>query len=62
MDLLWQELNRETFHDANAIVHRDMDMSLMADEDDEAWDIPPEEEDVDADLIEYDWDEVPENE
>ena len=61
-DLLWHELNRETFHDADAIVHRDMDMSLMADEDDEAWDIPPEEEDADADLIEYDWDEVPENE
>ena len=57
-DLLWQELNRETFHDADAIVHRDMDMSLMAD-DDEAWDIPPEEEDADdadADL-EFDWEE-----
>ena len=57
-DLLWQELNRETFHDADAIVHRDMDMSLVAD-DDEAWDIPPEEEDADdadADL-EFDWEE-----
>ena len=57
-DLLWQELNRETFHDADAIVHRDMDMSLMAD-DDEAWDIPPEEDDADdadADL-EFDWEE-----
>ena len=33
-----------------------MDMSLMAD-DDEAWDIPPEEEDADADAdLEFDWD------
>ena len=56
-DLLWQELNRETFHDADAIVHRDMDMSLMAD-DDEAWDIPPEEADDDADAdLEFDWEE-----
>ena len=55
-DLLWQELNRETFHDADAIVHRDMDMSLMAD-DDEAWDIPPEEDNDDAEAdLEFDWD------
>ncbi|PNE26000.1 GTPase ObgE [Tannerella sp. oral taxon 808] len=59
-DLLWHELNRETFHDADAIVHRDMDMSLLPADDDDAWDIPPEEEeentDTDADL-EYDWEE-----
>ena len=56
-DLLWQELNRETFHDADAIVHRDMDMSLMAD-DDEAWDIPPEEDNDDAEAdLEFDWEE-----
>jgi GTP-binding protein len=28
-DLLWRELNRETFHDAEQIVHRDMDVPFL---------------------------------
>jgi len=29
-DLLWEELNRETFHDAQQIIRRDMDMKLLS--------------------------------
>ncbi|MDR1780367.1 MAG: GTPase ObgE [Tannerella sp.] len=32
-DLLWTELNRETFHDADEIIRRDMDLSNGEDED-----------------------------
>jgi len=35
-DLLWEELNRETFHDAEKIVRRDMDMELISFSDDES--------------------------
>jgi GTP-binding protein len=35
-DLLWQELNRETFRDTEQIVHRDMDITILPDEDEEA--------------------------
>jgi GTP-binding protein len=31
-DVLWRELNRETFEDAERIVHRDMDIDLLPDE------------------------------
>ncbi|MDR1601566.1 MAG: GTPase ObgE [Tannerella sp.] len=31
-DLLWRELNRETFHDTGQIVHRDMDIPHLQDE------------------------------
>jgi GTP-binding protein len=34
-DLLWQELNRETFQDAEPIVHRDMDLTVLPDEEEE---------------------------
>jgi GTP-binding protein len=35
-DLLWEELNRETFHDAEKIVRRDIDIKLHVYDDDEA--------------------------
>lgn len=56
-DLLWQELNKETFHEVERIVHKNIDVqSLQFDddfvvpviEDDEDWD--------DEDYEEYDWD------
>ncbi|MDR1675291.1 MAG: GTPase ObgE [Tannerella sp.] len=31
-DVLWRELNRETFEDSEQIVHRDMDITLLSDE------------------------------
>ena len=34
-DLLWEELNRETFHDAEHIVHRDMDIKSVSLPDDD---------------------------
>ena len=54
-DLLWNELNRETFHDAEQIVHRDMDMRFVPVEDDEEdWDIPAVEEEDDTDYLDSD--------
>lgn len=57
-DLLWEELNRETFHDVEQIVHRNMDITFIPVDDDD-FEIPnyddgdePDEED-----LEYDWDE-----
>ena len=62
-DILWKELNKQTFHEAERIVHRDMDLSeLPMDDDDDEWVIPLEDDDVDADDEEYevyDWDEEP---
>lgn len=55
-DVLWKELNRETFHDAEQIIHRDMDIAYTFIKDDEDIDIPAyddEEPEEDA----YDWDE-----
>lgn len=60
-DLLWNELNRETFHDAEQIVHRDMDMRFVPIDDEEDWEIPAVEEEElpdDPDLDEGDDDEA----
>jgi GTP-binding protein len=55
-DLLWQELNRETFHDVEQIVHRNMDITFIP-VDDEDIEIPNYEEDEsDEDDLELDWD------
>lgn len=55
-DLLWDELNKETFHEAERIVHKDLDLSTLSFTDDEEIDIP--EADIDElDDEEYDWDE-----
>jgi GTP-binding protein len=34
-DLLWHELNRETFHEAESIVHKDLDVSLLSPDEEE---------------------------
>lgn len=62
-DLLWRELNRETKHQAESIVHRAMDIKSLEWSDDE-WEDIPEMEDEDEDFedefcdedIEIDWD------
>ena len=55
-DLLWKELNKESFHEAERIVHKNIDVSKLT-FDDEDFDIPVEEDD-DEDFVEYeDWDE-----
>jgi GTP-binding protein len=62
-DLLWQELNRETFHDAEQIIHRDMDVTLpFFVDDDDVLEIPglDEEEESDEDEPDnsFDWNEI----
>ncbi|MCD7933312.1 MAG: GTPase ObgE [Tannerellaceae bacterium] len=59
-DILWQELNKEVFHDVERIVHKDLDLSTVPLDDDD-FVIPYEEDDfdVDEDIIEYDWDDEP---
>ncbi|MDR1356456.1 MAG: GTPase ObgE [Tannerellaceae bacterium] len=48
-DILWKELNRETFHEPERITHKNLDVSALIAYDDEDFDIPPEENDDDAD-------------
>ncbi len=58
-DMLWKELNDQTFHDVESIVHRPMEIKLEDVDDDYEFDIPEEEEeDVedDSNYDEFDWD------
>ncbi len=61
-DLLWTELNRETFHEVERIVHKKIDVSQLPPDDFE-WVTPTDEDDADwedeweDDDEEYDWDE-----
>ncbi len=57
-DMLWNELNRETFHDTTLIVHRDMDMRFIPPENDEDWDLPTSDDESDEgdEYEEFDWD------
>ncbi len=59
-DLLWKELNRETKHQAEHIVHKAMDIQqLQWDDDEELNPYPMEEEDEEEDFDDYlevDWD------
>ena len=59
-DLLWEELNKETFQDIARIVQKDMDMQFIPDTEDDI-DIPeaePDEPEEDYDEYdEYEWDE-----
>lgn len=54
-DLLWKELNRETFHEVERIVHKDLDLDTLTFDDDEI-DIPEYEADEleDDEYEEYD--------
>lgn len=49
-DLLWKELNKETFHEVERIVHKDLDLDTLAFDDDE------------IDIPEYEADELEEDE
>ena len=55
-DILWNELNKETFHEAEKIVHKNIDVSTLQFDDDDDF-VYPEEEDDEEDYVEYeDWD------
>jgi len=62
-DLLWEELNRETFHDTEQIVHRNMDITFVPIDDDDDFEIPNYQEDSDEEDPddEYDWEEIEES-
>lgn len=57
-DLLWKELNKETFHEAERIVHKNIDVNALSFDDDEDYVFPEEADDEEADE-EYEdyWDE-----
>ena len=53
-DILWNELNKETFHEAEKIVHKNIDVSTLQFDDDDDFTYQEEE---DEDYVEYeDWD------
>jgi GTP-binding protein len=52
-DLLWKELNKETFHEAERIVHKKIDVSLLPQDDD--FIVPIDDDDFDDDFDDYDW-------
>jgi GTP-binding protein len=52
-DILWKELNRETFHEPEHIVHKNLDVSTLTIYDDEDFEIPPEEDDAEDAADEY---------
>lgn len=58
-DILWKELNKETFHDTESIVHKNLDLStLPIDDDDFIFPLEDDDEDWDEDEYdEYEWDE-----
>jgi GTP-binding protein len=57
-DLLWKELNRETFHEVERIVHKNIDVSTLVFDDDEDFVVPLDDEDDDEEYEEYEeyWD------
>lgn len=57
-DLLWKELNRETFHEVERIVHQNIDVSTLAFDDDDDFVVPLDDEDDDEEYEEYEeyWD------
>lgn len=57
-DILWKELNRETFHDTESIVHKNLDLSMLPiDDDDYVFPIDDDdEEEWDDEYDEYEWD------
>lgn len=56
-DLLWQELNRETFHDVEQIVHRNIDITSMPVDEEDLSISGFEEDEPDENDLSYDWDE-----
>ncbi len=56
-DLLWKELNKESFHEVEQIVHKNIDVSKLDFDDDEEFEMLPEDEEDDEEFVEYeDWD------
>ena len=56
-DLLWKELNKETFHEVENIVHQNIDVSsIPLDDDDDDFVFPVDDEDPDEEYEEYEWD------
>lgn len=57
-DLLWKELNKETFHEVERIVHKDIDVSsIQFEDDDDDYVFPVDDDDPDEEYEEYEWDE-----
>ena len=57
-DLLWKELNRESFHEVERIVHKNIDVKTLQFDDDDDDFVFPEEDEDEEEYIEYeDWDE-----
>ncbi|MDR1938804.1 MAG: GTPase ObgE [Tannerellaceae bacterium] len=54
-DVLWKELNRETFHEPEHIVHKNLDLSALPPDDDDDFNIPEEEDEPEDEYGEY-WD------
>ncbi|GHT34951.1 GTPase Obg [Bacteroidia bacterium] len=59
-DVLWKELNTETFHEPEQIVHKDLDLNTLPLEDDDDFDIPEEEDEPEEEYDEFDWEDNPE--
>lgn len=57
-DLLWKELNKETFHEVERIVHKNIDVSTLNLGDDDDLVVPLDDDDLDDDeeFEEYEWD------
>lgn len=56
-DILWQELNKETFHEVERIVHKDIDVStLLLDDDDFVIPLNDDDPEDDEEYEEYKWD------
>ncbi len=57
-DLLWKELNKETFHEVERIVHKNIDVSTLVFDDDDDFVVPLDDEDDDEEYEEYEeyWD------
>ena len=57
-DLLWKELNRESFHEVERIVHKNIDVKTLQFDDDDDDFVFPEDDEDEEEYIEYeDWDE-----
>jgi GTP-binding protein len=54
-DILWKELNRETFQEPERIVHKNLDISALPIDDDDDFDIPVDDDPEDS-ADEYYWD------
>ncbi|MDR2810105.1 MAG: GTPase ObgE [Tannerellaceae bacterium] len=53
-DILWKELNKETFHEPEHIVHKNLDLSTISLYEEDEDDLPPEEDEPDHTDSEYD--------